>query len=138
MNKIQKEFEEIKNYYLLLFKNAFRFGGRATRKEYWYGIISHYIIFAFIAFILIPIFDSITTTNTFAQFCGGIILLPYFFPAIIGLLSIYYRRMRDVGKSSWFSFLFQILSAIPLLGIPFFIGTFAFLCQPSLINDKDK
>ena len=136
MNKIQKEFEEIKNYYLLLFKNAFRFGGRATRKEYWYGIISHYIIFAFISLILTPIFES--TTNTFAQFCGGIILLTYFLPAIIGLLSIYYRRMRDVGKSSWFSFLFQILSAIPLLGIPFFIGTFAFLCQPSLIKNSDN
>ena len=113
----------------------FVFGGRATRKEYWYGIISHYIILAII-YILIPILDS--TTNTFAQFCGGIILLTYFFPAIIGLLSIYYRRMRDVGKSSWFSFLFQVLSAIPLLGIPFWIGTFAFLCQPSFINKSAK
>ncbi len=136
MNKIQKEFEEIKNYYLLLLKNAFRFGGRATRKEYWYGIISHFIIFAFISQILIPIFDS--TTNTFAQFCGGIILLSYFFTAIIGLLSIYYRRMRDVGKSSGFAFRFQILSAIPLIGMIFWIGTFAFLIQPSLIKNSDN
>ncbi len=136
MNKIQKEFEEIKNFYLLLFKNAFRFGGRATRKEYWYGIISHYIILAIISLILIPILDS--TSNTFAQLCGGIVLFSYFFPSLIGLLSIYYRRMRDVGKSSWFSFSFQILSAIPLLGIPFWIATFAFLCQPSFINKSAK
>ena len=136
MNKIQKEFEEFKNFYLLLFKNAFRFGGRATRKEYWYGIISHYIILAIISLILIPILDS--TTNTFAQLCGGIVLFSYCFPTLIGLLSIYYRRMRDVGKSSWFSFSFQVLSAIPLLGIPFWIGTFAFLCQPSFINKSAK
>ena len=132
MNKIYKEFEEIKTYYLLLLKNAFRFGGRATRKEFWYGSISHYIFLAFIS----P-FLEVVTTNTFAnvlKYFVGIYLLI----GIIGLLSIYFRRMRDVGKSNLFALGNQILCFIPILGIFFLIRNISFLCKPSLINDKYK
>ncbi len=126
---ILREFRDVKKSYTLVFKNAFKFGGRTSRKEYWYGIISHYLLLIALVLIVAPILGS--TTNSILRICFSIISVAYIIPMLIGLLSIYYRRMRDIGKKSLFSFILQICSAIPFLGIIFGIWTFVLLCFPS-------
>ncbi len=126
---ILREFRDVKKSYTLVFKNAFKFGGRTSRKEYWYGIISHYLLLIALGLIVAPIIGS--TKNDFLRICFSLPFILYFIPVLIGLISIYYRRMRDIGKKSLFSFVLQICSAIPFLGIIFGIWTFVLLCLPS-------
>ena len=81
-------------YYILAFKQAFNFKGRANRPEFWYFTLFS-IIISFI-FILIDT-QVLGTSMSETGLIGGI----YALISIIPSLSVTIRRLHDVNKSGW-------------------------------------
>mgnify|MGYP001188746024 FL=1 len=81
-------------YYILAFKQAFNFKGRANRPEFWYFTLFSTII-SFI-FILIDT-QVLGTSMSETGLIGGI----YTLISIIPSLSVTIRRLHDVNKSGW-------------------------------------
>ena len=90
-------------------KKYANFNGRASRSEFWWFQL-FYIIVIFVA----VIFDSMYIDNSQAMgpvelICTLVLLLP--------ALSVWARRLHDVGRSGWW-----MLVAITVIGmIPLFI-----------------
>lgn len=81
------------NYFAVLAQYA-SFDGRATRKEFWYFLLAHYIVLLLLGFLegfmgWFPDTDEAVIANIYALAT----LLPYFGVAI--------RRMHDIEKSGW-------------------------------------
>ena len=88
------------------FKNYFNFGGRSTRRQFWY-----FALFAFLAMFIagsiqeiyyhntsqishpIPIIAVLTSEGPIPLLTGLFIFIPY--------LSVSVRRLHDIGKSGW-------------------------------------
>lgn len=76
-------------YYLKGWQNYVNFKGRASRSEYWYFALFHFIVVIILAYV------SDSTGN----------MLPYmiyFLASILPSLAVAVRRMHDVGKSGWY------------------------------------
>ena len=90
------------NWFLKVIKQYFDFSGRARRKEYWiFTGISTFISYG------LQILDAIFGTYYFS-IIGSIFSLLIFIPA----LAVLFRRLHDIGKSSWYF----LLIFIPLIG----------------------
>ena len=76
-------------YYIKAFQNYAIFTGRASRAEYWYFVLFHFI-----------------ASFCFAFVCGifGKLELSFLYTviALLPAISVSVRRMHDVGKSGWF------------------------------------
>ena len=93
----------IKNFYC----KAFDFKSRATRAEYWWAELYCIIIFL----VLAGTVELVEHSN----FLSGICLITLLFH-IIAKLSLFVRRVHDLGKSGW-SILWMYLSClIPIVG----------------------
>ena len=81
-------------YYILAFKQAFNFKGRANRPEFWY-----FNLFYIIIFIICSLIDTqvLGTSMSETGLIGGI----YTLISIIPSLSVTIRRLHDVNKSGW-------------------------------------
>ena len=93
-------------YYILAFKQAFNFKGRANRPEFWYfNLFSTIISFIFLLIDTQVLGTSMSETGLI----GGI----YALISIIPSLSVTIRRLHDVNKSGWnYLWVFTII-AIP-------------------------
>ena len=81
-------------YYILAFKQAFNFKGRANRPEFWYfNLFSTIISFIFLLIDTQVLGTSMSETGLI----GGI----YTLISIIPSLSVTIRRLHDVNKSGW-------------------------------------
>ena len=136
--------EDILIGFVLFWEKTFDFKGITSRKEYWCGTLSNVILFCGL-FIFSGMISAINSTTPPAQEQLEAINNPFslmFYTAVviyclwffIGLISIYYRRMRDIGKSAFFAFILQVLTAIPYLGIIPGIYTIYLMCKPSRIT----
>ena len=100
----------------ICFKKYANFNGRASRSEYWWFQL-FYIIVIFVA----VIFDSMYIDNSQAMgpvelICTLILLLP--------ALSVWARRLHDVGRSGWWMLIFiTVIGMIPLLIWYISVGT---------------
>ena len=84
------------------FQNAFNFGGRATRPEFWY-----WTLFTIISSLGLLVVEEVLVINFLIPVFDIII----FFPG----LSIFFRRLQDTGVSGWwFLVSFTIIGTIPL------------------------
>lgn len=83
-------------------KNYANFKGRARRKEYWFFVLSQFIVI-----IVATILDSILFGNPALFYT--VVALGLFIPS----LAVAVRRMHDIGKSGWL----LLISIIPLIGL---------------------
>lgn len=83
-------------------KNYANFKGRARRKEYWFFVLSQFIVI-----IIATILDSILFGNPALFYT--VVALGLFIPS----LAVAVRRMHDIGKSGWL----LLISIIPLIGL---------------------
>lgn len=92
-------------YYILAFKQAFNFKGRANRPEFWY-----FTLFSTIVSVICSIIDTQVLGTSMAEtgLVGGI----YSLISLIPSLSVTIRRLHDVNKSGW-----NLLWLITIIGI---------------------
>ena len=96
-------------YYILAFKQAFNFKGRANRPEFWYfNLFSTIISFIFLLIDTQVLGTSMSETGLI----GGI----YALISIIPSLSVTIRRLHDVNKSGW-----NYLWVFTIIPIPYVI-----------------
>ena len=92
-------------YFILAFKQAFNFKGRANRPEFWY-----FNLFYIIIFIICSLIDTqvLGTSMSETGLIGGI----YTLISLIPSLSVTIRRLHDVNKSGW-----NLLWSLTVIGI---------------------
>ena len=96
-------------YYILAFKQAFNFKGRANRPEFWYFNLFSTII----SFIFLLIDTQVLGTSMSET---GLIRGIYALISIIPSLSVTIRRLHDVNKSGW-----NYLWVFTIIPIPYVI-----------------
>ena len=96
-------------YYILAFKQAFNFKGRANRPEFWY-----FTLFSTIISFIFSLIDTqvLGTSMSETGLIGGI----YALISIIPSLSVTIRRLHDVNKSGW-----NYLWVFTIIPIPYVI-----------------
>ena len=94
-------------YYILAFKQAFNFKGRANRPEFWY-----FTLFSTIISFIFSLIDTqvLGTSMSETGLIGGI----YTLISLIPSLSVTIRRLHDVNKSGW-----NLLWVITIIAIPY-------------------
>ena len=92
-------------YFILAFKQAFNFKGRANRPEFWY-----FTLFSTIISFIFSLIDTqfLGTSMSETGLIGGI----YALISIIPSLSVTIRRLHDVNKSGW-----NLLWSLTVIGI---------------------
>ena len=95
------------------FQRYFDFSGRSTRAEYWW-----WVLFAFLAAVVLTIVDNILGTN--GEDSGtGVITGLWGLATLIPGLAVTVRRLHDINKSGWWLLLglisWLIIPAIVLL-----------------------
>jgi uncharacterized membrane protein YhaH (DUF805 family) len=104
-------------YFILAFKQAFNFQGRANRPEFWYFTLFSTIISAACSLIDSQLLD---TPMTESGIVGGIYSLIVFIPS----LSVTIRRFHDVNKSGWnLLWIFTIVGIFYLIYLEIIKGT---------------
>ncbi len=96
-------------YKKVVFENYANFTGRARRSEYWYFVLTNFLIqlpFLILAFVFFAV-----EKFEFGFIFYGLLML-YALALIIPSLAVAVRRLHDVGKSGWFYF----VAFIPLVG----------------------
>ena len=85
-------------YYFMAFKNYAKCDGRATRKEYWWFVLFHYIVMFALAFL-----DGVLGFySTDIPLDYGYMTLIYMFASACPSICLQVRRLHDIGKSgSW-------------------------------------
>lgn len=76
-------------YYLKVWQNYANFKGRASRSEYWYFTLFHFIVAMLLAYV------TQSTQNLWPYTI-------YMLAALLPSLAVAVRRMHDVGKSGWY------------------------------------
>jgi uncharacterized membrane protein YhaH (DUF805 family) len=95
------------SWYLLAWQRAADFSGRSRRKEYWYFHLFNGIVMIFLVAFAIVFSDQ-----------GKPAMLPFGLMFAYGLvvcvpsLAVTVRRLHDIGKSGWWSF----IGFVPLIG----------------------
>ena len=77
------------------FQRYFDFSGRSTRAEYWW-----WVLFTFLAAIVLTIVDNILGTNS-EDGGGGLITGLWGLATFIPGLAVTIRRLHDINKSGW-------------------------------------
>ena len=88
-------------YYIQAFKIYSKSDGRATRKEYWWFILFHYL-FLFVFAIIDAMFDfypKIVTDYYVHSFDYGYLTLIYLIATLCPSICLQVRRLHDIGKS---------------------------------------
>ena len=90
------------DWFIKCLKNYANFSGRARRKEYWFFVLSQFILL-----IIASILDSILFSGPSLFY--AIIALGLFIPGLAAAV----RRMHDTGRSGWL----LLICLIPLVGL---------------------
>lgn len=96
-------------YKKVVFENYANFKGRARRSEYWYYVLTNFLI-QLPLLILFFVFTANENVGLGMIFYGLMIL--YSLAVLIPSLAVAVRRLHDVGKSGWFYF----ICLIPIVG----------------------
>jgi uncharacterized membrane protein YhaH (DUF805 family) len=86
------------NYYISVLKKYAVFSGRASIKEYWYFVLSNFIIGFIIGFI-----EGFLGGASGAEKEMSLFVKIYYLFILIPSIAVSFRRMHDVNKSGWFS-----------------------------------
>ena len=105
----------MKQSFISVFSNWNNFSGRACRSEYWYFLLSVFLI----AFIL-TIFEVLLGIYSIEIGYGPLTLI-FQIIVIIPSISLTSRRLQDRGISGWWQLLQLTIIAIPVLIIIFML-----------------
>ncbi len=105
----------MKQSFISVFSNWNNFSGRACRSEYWYFLLSVFLI----AFILTIFEVLLGIYNT--EIGYGPLTLIFQIIVIIPSISLTSRRLQDRGISGWWQLLQLTIIAIPVLIIIFML-----------------
>lgn len=96
------------NYYFRAFRNYAKYDGRATRKEYWWFILFHYIVV--FALSVLDGFFGFYSTDIPLDF--GCMTFIYILVSACPSICLQIRRLHDIGKSGcwWWAKRVPILS----------------------------
>jgi len=100
-----------------------RFGGRASRAEYWYFFLS--VLLLNVLFTLLGLVFSESVLGELIEVLSSVFLLLVLVPSI----SIGVRRLHDVSKSGWW----YLLILVPLIG-PLFLLYWAIQAGDAGVN----
>lgn len=89
-------------YYFLAFKNYINFEGKATQKEFWYFYLVNFLIGILFAILIFGVSSYFTALDWL-----------YAAVALIPNISLFVRRLHDIGKSGWY----WLLLLIPVANI---------------------
>lgn len=85
----------------------FNYKDTASRKEYWFPFIFHFIIAVLAAGLM---YLSLTMESGNLYYClGAFALLGYLSFSVIPWISLTVRRLRDTGKSGWWTLLILVV-----------------------------
>lgn len=95
-------------------RQAFKFDGRATRREYWLFYVQLAIVFTG----LILAASALTDWGR-GPMAGAVmaVLIGFYFYTFVAIVSASVRRLHDHDKSGWL----YLLSLVPLIGWIFFL-----------------
>lgn len=99
-------FENCLHYFNRAIARFARFGGRATRAEYWYFFLA--VLLLNVALTLLGLLFPESVLGDLIEVLSSVLLLFVLIPSI----SIGVRRLHDVNKSGWW----YLLLFIPLIG----------------------
>jgi uncharacterized membrane protein YhaH (DUF805 family) len=105
------------DYFVMALRRTFDFKGRSRRREYWYFLLTFWVVSVIIEIIelnLPPPEQEIP--SIIKTIVGYSFLIPH--------ISLLIRRLHDIGKSGWWSLVFLI----PIVNI---IMTFVWLIRDS-------
>lgn len=115
----------------LFFKQYATFSGRATRAEFWWGVLFEYLYTLAVYLVavvvgLVMVFSGtdrkeLMTVISFVLLAGSLVL-------VVPQLALIWRRLHDVGHSGWF----VLVMLIP------FVGYILLLVQYFLPSDADN
>ena len=126
--------EPLKDAFILFWQNIFDFRGVTTRKDYWFGYLANLILIILVGIVAVVI-SSIVGDSFITPVVGitfGVVILVSFLGYILGSISIYFRRMRDIGKTATFAVILMVCAAIPYVGIIPGLYSLFLVCQPSI------
>lgn len=89
--------------YLKVFKDSFKYKGRASRKEYWTFFLVNFVITLFL-------WGGLEYIKP--QWIFGLIALFFWLITLLPSISVAVRRLHDSGKSGWL----YLLIFIPFIG----------------------
>jgi uncharacterized membrane protein YhaH (DUF805 family) len=94
------------NWYLGVLKKYAVFTGRARRKEYWFFVLFHVLIF-----LLFVMIDGLTgTLNEATGF--GLTSSLYSLAVLIPGIAVLVRRLHDIDRSGWW----VLIGLVPFVG----------------------
>ncbi|MEY5130584.1 MAG: hypothetical protein RL734_651 [Bacteroidota bacterium] len=103
------------NWYIKVLKQYADFKGRASKKEYWmFSLWQTLILILFVGM------DNVLGT-TFDDEVYGLMYSVYLLATIVPMISVGIRRLHDIGKSAWWTF----ITFIPLAGPMWMIVLYA-------------
>lgn len=105
------------------FSNAFNFGGRAPRSEFWFFYLFQVIVYFVINILLVIVGVTVANVESLLVVYWALytlVGLVLFFP----FLSAAIRRLHDTGRSGWW----VLIPLLPLVGIIWYI---VLMCKDS-------
>ena len=137
-NVIQQNISNPFMHYINAFRRYADFEGRARRKEFWFFMLFHILIF-----ILMMVFDDAIGTDLIDKIdedmaewipipVFGIFSTIYYLVSLLPSLAITARRLHDTGKTGWL----QTLEYIPLINLVACIILIIFYCQDSQYGEN--
>ncbi len=120
------------------YKSIFSCKGRTSRKDYWISILIHSILLFLLFLLLTPFVGHKSVGEHYGLWVLIILYLIQFYMLfiIIGLQTIYFRRMRDAGQTNTISIVLFILNLIPYVLFLARIYTIYLLLKPSIKYDS--
>lgn len=104
------------HYYIKAFKNYTKCNGRASRKEYWM-----FVLFWYIFYFILDVIQAVLGLNIpYVDTSYGYLTLVYSIISCTPFFSVSVRRLHDVGKSEWYTFL-SLLPVINFILLYFYL-----------------
>jgi len=105
--------EQFNRYFIDTLKNRYaKFDGRATRSEYWYFVLFHFITMVLAILIDTYVLNPLLGMDGTQAAQGGILQVIVALALFIPFIAVGIRRLHDIGKMGWW----YLLALIPIVG----------------------
>jgi uncharacterized membrane protein YhaH (DUF805 family) len=119
------------NWIILPYQRYFDFSGRSRRLEYW----SFQLMWLVVLFMIVGVTEALgfgsgpNSTEDIHPIALSLMVV-WLLGNLIPSLALTVRRWHDLGQSGWFTLLFGLLSAIPLIGLIPALGNIIWFFMP--------
>jgi uncharacterized membrane protein YhaH (DUF805 family) len=125
------------NWILLPYQRYFDFTGRSRRMEYWSFQLMWLIVLLLIVGITQALgFGSGVNDSEDVHPVALTLMALWILGNLIPSLALTVRRWHDLGQTGWFTLLFGVLSAIPLIGLIPALGNIIWFFMPGVVGEN--